>query len=470
MKTLLVAINAKNVHKALAPWCLKAYCEVRGLSGISVLETNINDRLIDTVGKIYNAKPDIVGFGLYIWNIDYTLKVAEALRRLLPHLIIIVGGPEINSNSAHQYPYADHIIQGVGEAPLYKLLKSIPGTAASIDSEMMSPTTITGMQSRSLQGRASPYTAAYFDSFGTDQIPSINNRLVYYESSRGCPYACSYCLSSVAQGIEYKPIRQVKDELSALVERGATTIKFVDRTFNSDTTHANAILEHILSLDTDCTFHLEIVADRLGPSTLDLIARMPRGRIQFEVGIQSTHPPTLKAINRRQNSGTLLERVAHLISIGNSHVHVDLIAGLPLESLQSFRIGFDRTMAIRPHRMQLGFLKILKSTRLAKETAKYGITFCPHAPYEVLSTSTMSFDDILRLKDLEGCLNRFYNSGHFDDAMTHGAALFNGSYFDFLDALAIYCQSNDYGSYRISLPNATRLLEDFLKTANPKSN
>ena len=448
MKTILTTLNAKNVHKALAPWLLKSYADERGIFDITIIEANINEQMGDIVHRIYSQNPSIIGFGIYIWNTHQTAQLAKLLKKLLPNLYIIVGGPEVQSHTLDNFDYADHKIIGAGEAPFYEkltvILSEFEGSPAS-----KKPNTENHL------------TPEYFNSFKTDQIPQIQNRLIYYESARGCPYSCAYCMSAKDKELTFKPLQKVFEELTLLVVNGAKIIKFVDRTFNADKKRTEQIFEFLSTLDTDATFHFELVAEHLTERAFKLISALPKNRVQFEVGVQSLHAPTLKAINRTQNNDKLLANIKRLASLGNCHVHVDLIAMLPHETLATFATGFNQLFATRPHHIQLGFLKLLPSTPLEKSALTYGIIADTAPPYEVYQTNTMSFEDKKTLKNIEGAVKKFYNSGKFHNEIMPLIEKTSQSPFDFFKTLANLCIAKGYPTFNISPKNAITLLSEF---------
>jgi len=455
MKVLLTALSAKNIHKALAPWCLKAYCDahVPGCE-IQVQEHTANDPVAHIVAAIYESKPDLVGFSCYIWNIEQTVKLARMLKKYLPTCLIVLGGPEVSFEvDGSAYPFADLLIQGAGEKAFADLLRDLQ------TGKFPQRKVIKSSDDFGLDEKVTPYTVAYFNSFAEGPMLSIKNQLVYYESSRGCPFSCAYCLSSTVRGVKELPISRVRSDLDELLKHGATCVKFVDRTFNANKSRAREILQYIASLETDCTFHFEVAADLFDPELLALIAALPRERVQFEIGIQSTHDKTLTAIHRRMDVEGALQNIEPLLRFENCHVHVDLIAGLPFETLSSFAKGVDACMKPRPHMLQLGFLKLLKGTELREKSETYGYVFSDFPPYEVFRSAHMGFEEILRLKQIEEVLDKFYNSGMFANAMNYAMAHVFQSPYACLEALSVVCRGVNL---RVSLKHAYTILFRFL--------
>jgi len=454
MKVLLTALSAKAIHKTLAPWCLKAYCDAHvPACEVIVQEHTINDHMGDIVTEIFQAAPDVVGFSCYIWNIEQVVKTAQMLKKYLPQCIIILGGPEVSFEAdCSNYPFADYIIQGAGEAAL-----------AGLITELMDGKTAHGEIITScpvpMRDLPSPYTEAYYASFGAGRMGAIQNQLVYYESARGCPFSCTYCLSSSFQGVDELPISRVLVELDDLVAHGATCIKFVDRTFNANRKRAAEILRHILTMETTCTFHFEVAADLFDPELLTLISQMPTRRVQFEIGIQSTNDATLSEIDRKMQIEEVLQNIQTLVGFGNCHIHVDLIAGLPFETMESFAKGIDACISVRPHMLQLGFLKLLKGTKIRENRAEYGYVYNDFAPYEVFCSDGINFQEMIKLKEIEAVVDKFYNSGVFVNTINYAIDHGFGCAYPFFEALADCCKGKNL---KVSPKQAYTILLHFL--------
>jgi len=455
MKILLTALSAKHIHKTLAPWCLKAYCDAH-VPGCEVVvqEHTINDNIGNIVTELYQSKPDVVGFSCYIWNIECVVKVAKMLKKYLPQCIIVLGGPEVSfETDCGQYPFAHAIVQGPGELSFANLLKEIMAGKISHGESIKSNDIV------DLDDLPTPYTSAYFKSFEEGRMVSIKNQLVYYESSRGCPFSCSYCLTSTFSGVQERLLSCVLSDLDSLLEHGATCIKFVDRTFNASRNRALEILRYIFSLETDCTFHFEVAADLFDAKLLQLVSAMPPERVQFEIGIQSINPATLAEINRRTNIEQALQNIQTLVGFGNCHVHVDLIAGLPFETMETFSKGIDACIKVRPHMLQLGFLKLLKGTTIRADPSIHGYIFNEFPPYEVFRSKYMDFEDMIKLKRIEGVIDKFYNSGVFANSVNYAIEhVFQGAY-PFFAALAGFCKGENLS---ISPKHAYTILLHFL--------
>jgi len=446
MKVALLALSAKNTHKTLAPWCLKAYCDahVEGVECV-VLEYTINDSLTDILDGIFAEKPNVLGLSCYIWNVETVAKIVECVRQILPQCKIILGGPEVRATGVDGI-VCDYFVQGAGEERFVEILDElgVGGRRRAVGSWITDP---------------SPYTDKFFESFSLGRMGGIQNQLVYYESSRGCPFLCSYCVSSLTEGVEYLPVARVLHDLDLFVEKGAVCVKFVDRTFNADKKRAAKILQHVQNMYTTCTFHFEVTGDLFDDELFCLIERMPKGRVQFEIGVQSTNEETLVAINRKTDIDKVLRNVKRIVDYGNTHIHLDLIAGLPHETLASFKCGVDCCLSAKPHMLQLGVLKILKNTRLRQEADKYGYVYSEFPPYRVLATETLSFSDMSEIRAVTQVAEKFYNSGLYANSMLYAMELLGG--YRALNALAEFCRGTNI---KASLKKSYMLLHEFLQT------
>jgi len=449
MTTILVSISAKNIHKPPAVWQLKAYCESKGQEGIAVMEYNVNQDIGKIAESLCKLRPDIVGFSCYIWNIRIVEKLAGMIRVRFSGVFIVLGGPEVSYSPGGEYPFADRVISGAGERAFYELLMEFKSL----------PVSITENSYPAFAELPTPYTEGYFSSFKDEQISDISHRLIYYESSRGCPFSCAYCLSSADEEVQYLPLERVKNELGLLINRGALCIKFTDRTFNADKARALAILKFIKDLDTRAVFHFEAAADLFDGDYFALLRQMPKGRVQFEIGIQSVNEKTLLAVSRKADTARALANITGLSRLETCRVHVDLIAGLPHETLETFARAIDACIYAKSGILQLGFLKLLKGTRLRTGAESFGTDFSDSPPYEVLNTDTMSREDFLLLKRLERIINKFYNGGIFQSAIAYGIDLY-GSPYTFFSGLAQFME--DKGLTVHPLKTCYTALLDFL--------
>jgi len=455
LKVLLVSVGAKFSHKTLAAHCLRAYCDVHSPScEIEILECSINEQVGDIASSVYEKSPALIGLSVYIWNVDFVNRLTVTLKKILPGSLIVLGGPEVSfENDLSVYPQADYIVRGAGEVAFSKLINSLAkGEIPSkgiIDAEPVC-----------FNDLPSPFNDSYFDSFGMEKYGKIEDKLIYYESSRGCPFNCSYCLSSALRGVEYLPVDRVKKELNLLMEKGARIIKFVDRTFNLNTQRVNEILRFIAQADTDCTFHFEAAADLFEKSTMDILKDMPYGRVQFEIGIQSTNKRTLEAVNRNTGLDKAFENIKKIRAMGNCHLHLDLIAGLPFETLESFSSAVSRCLDAKPHMLQVGFLKVLKGTEVIKKYPKDKILFNPYAPYEILQSDSMSYADLRQIKKLERAIDKFYNSGMVANTVDYALTQVFKDGYDFFMRLGD--SLTGVGDIKSSLKRSYSLLYEFL--------
>ena len=465
MNKLFVCINAKNIHKAIAPWAIKAYCEKQGAIGFSVLEANVNDSVYEIVSRILIKEPDVIIFSCYIWNIELVKKIGGLIRELLPKAVIVLGGPEVSFEedlSDFDFRFANYLLRGAGEVAVCRLLKKL--SKEKCETSETKEAVVQGC-SGDFNDFPSFLTEDYFQSFSENQIPFIEKQLIYYESSRGCPFSCSYCISSTDEGVFYLEIERVKNELKLLVDRGATVIKFVDRTFNANKERAKKILEFILKLDTTAVFHFECAGDLFDEVLLEIIEKMPKGRVQFEIGIQTVNEKTIKAIGRKVNNALALKNIKKITSFDNVHVHVDLIAGLPYETLKSFIDAINCCLNAKPHHLQLGFLKMLKGTRIRNQN-DFGAVFTQFPPYEVYKTNTLSHRILHHLKKMESLIEKFYNSGIFLNSLNYGFELF-GTPYDFFDNF-IKHMNNSTINFKSSIKNAYSILFEFLSRYGEK--
>lgn len=453
MKIVLASLSARQIHKTLAPWCLKAYIDAQSGGDTAIVsEHSVNDPVNAIVEALYREHPDLVGFSCYIWNIEQVQKVAVTLKKLLPKCLIVLGGPEVSFEAdGNAFPYADAIIAGAGEEALHRMIERLK------ERGHLERTLWRQEEVMPFARLPSPFTDAYFDSFAAGEIAQ---KLIYYESTRGCPFRCSYCLSGISPGVDALPLERVYQELALLSQKGARIIKFVDRTFNADKQRALEIFAFIGKLETDCTFHFEVAADLFDEALLEAVSKMPIGRVQFEAGIQSVNPQTLCEVHRKTDLDKAFSVIQRLVSFGNCHVHVDLIAGMPMETLDTFRKGINRCLMAKPHMLQLGFLKLLKGSKLREESINHGIVFADHPPYEVLLTDSMSYDDLICLSAMEALIDKYYNSGMFVNTLQYAMDHLFADAFTFFLNLAKYI--GDGRKAKTTLKFAYTLLLDFL--------
>lgn len=401
MKTLLIAVNAKYEHESLAVWCLNATCHKQSIP-VKVMQFSINDSMQRIWASILEESPDVAAFSCYIWNRELIVKLISDLKKARPECRIIVGGPEATyegSEKEFRSIGADYVVKGEGEEKLPLLLNAIMKQDFEYGTELLRNNDACIKQS---------YTSPFVDEY----LTRIKDRIAYIESSRGCPYRCSYCLSSESTNLVYYPIDMIKDDIKKLVKAGARVIKFVDRSFNVNEEHALKIWDYIRIFEGEnITFHFEVNPDTLTKRQIDSLISMPVGLVQIEAGIQSVNPKTLKAVSRVMNVQKAVDNLKTLMSKGNLHIHVDLIAGLPYEDMDSFRESFNMIYNIGTHHLQLGFLKLLHGTRMRREADEHDYKYRDYPPYEVIENKYMTAKEMLELKGIEEALDRTLNSG-----------------------------------------------------------
>ena len=418
MKVIIACLNSKYIHASLAPWCLLSGVREICASPVDakVMEATINSDINAFANEIINENPHIVSFSSYIWNIEKTLELSKLIKEKL-NCIIILGGPEVSyraKNILETYSYIDFVLSGEGEKsfPLFVdtyrnngELNNVSGLSFRDNGNIVSVP-----EEECTETPPSPYDEEFFNN--------LKGRISYIETSRGCPYRCDFCVSGRCSPLRFFDIEQVKTDILKLAVSGTKTIKFVDRTFNAKADRANEILEFILSnygtkIPEGTCFHFEIAGDILKESTMEILAKAPKGVFQLEIGMQSFNEATLKAINRKTDTKKLIENIKKLISFGNMHIHIDLIAGLTGEDLKSFERSFDIGYALKANMLQMGFLKLLYGADMRENREKYPCEFNEKPPYEVTSTPWLSNEEIVKLKKCEDALERMYNSGRF---------------------------------------------------------
>ena len=472
MKTLIVALNSKYIHSSLAPWYLKAACD--GARGeIKVAEFTINENIEAVLSAIYFEKPDVAAFSCYIWNIGHVLRLAENLKKILPEVIILCGGPEVSYDPAEllaAYNSVDYVISGEGETVFCRLLESIDSKTPDKLPKMRGVSYRDGSgavksslpaEPPDLGGLPSPYTP--------EMLAAVKGKIAYFESSRGCPFSCAYCLSSVTGGVRYFPIERVKNDLVRLANAGVRQVKFVDRTFNCHPGRAKEIFRFIIDSYgkqeqwRDINFHFEAAADIFDAEMLEILSKAPSGLIQLEIGIQSANGRTLEAVGRKTDMEKAFGNIRALLRPGNIHIHLDLIAGLPYEDLDSFKTSFNKVLGLKPHNLQLGFLKLLKGSPLRRDAGLHGYNFRSYAPYELLSGNYMSFEDLALLKGIEELVDRYWNTGRFAETMEVITSCFS-SPFDFFAGFLEFIRSRGYAVQAAGGKELYTLLLDYGET------
>lgn len=419
MKLLLVAINAKYIHSNLAVYSLLSYSK-KYKNHIGLVEYTINHSEDDILKGIYEEQADVIAFSCYIWNIDIILRIVHELKKVQPRVQIWFGGPEVSYDSKQCLD--DHeelmgIMIGEGEQTFLELVQYYVEGAGNLNQ-------ISGLiykeENRVIQTSKRIPLSMDWLPFPYDDMKIFQNRILYYESSRGCPFSCSYCLSSIDKRVRLKNSDFVKQDLKFFLDNQIPQVKFVDRTFNCNKTHAMEIWKYIKEHDNGITnFHFEISADLLDEEEIRFLASLRPGQIQLEIGVQSTNPETVAAIHRNMDFTRLSSNVMKIKEGNNIHQHLDLIAGLPFENYTSFERSFHQVYALKPDQLQLGFLKVLKGSLMEAESKNYGITYRNYPPYEVLYTNTLSFTEMLKLKGICEMVEIYYNSGQFTHSIAY---------------------------------------------------
>lgn len=464
MKILLAACNAKYIHSNLAVYNLKS-CSGEYSSRVVVKEYTINQIRDDILKDIYLEQPDVICFSCYIWNISFVRELVPDIKKILPQVEFWAGGPEVSYDAVEflkKNPAFFGVMVGEGEETFHEL------AGYYIERKPETLSEIRGVAFRDEnKGRDIVHTGwrELMDlskvPFAYSNLTEFKNRIIYYESSRGCPFSCSYCLSSIDKKLRFRDIELVKKELQFFIDNKVPQVKFVDRTFNCKHDHAMEIWRYITEHDNGITnFHFEISADLLRAEELALMKTMRPGLIQLEIGVQSTNPQTIKAIRRTMDFEKLKGIVEQIHSFGNIHQHLDLIAGLPYEGYDSFHKSFCDVYALRPEQFQLGFLKVLKGSHMMEMTGEYQILYKDREPYEVLSTAWLTYGEILRLKMVESMVEVYYNSGQFKNTL-----VFLEKYFDdpfrMYEALGRFYEKKGYSEISHSRMRRYEILMEF---------
>lgn len=462
MKILLIAINAKYIHSNLAIYCLRA-CAGEQKEQVELAEYTINHQKEDILADIYKRKPDVAAFSCYIWNRDYVLSLIRDLSLLCPEVPIWVGGPEVSYDAVQflrDYPQVTGVMAGEGERSFRALAEHyVKKTEDSLGK-------IRGLTWRGENGdiyENSPAELMNLDEipFVYEKIEAFGHKIIYYESSRGCPFSCSYCLSSIDKSVRFRSLARVYQELQFFLDAKVPQVKFVDRTFNCNHRHAKAIWGYIAEHDNGITnFHFEIAADLLDEEERKLLASMRPGLVQLEIGVQSVNLLTIHEIDRVMSLSRLKQTVAQIQAGKNVHQHLDLIAGLPYEDYESFVNSFNEVYRMRPQQLQLGFLKVLKGSKMHRKAKDYGIVYRQEPPYEVLCTRWISYEEIRKLKAVEEMVEVYYNSGQFENTIRHLEQSFPHP-FAMYEALAGYYEKEGLNGRSHSRMGRLEILRSF---------
>ena len=461
MKILLAACNAKYIHSNPAVYDLKAYAAAYKDS-VQIKEFTINQPKDEIMKEIYRSGADVVCFSCYIWNISFVRELIRDLKKILPDTAFWAGGPEVSfhaKNFLEDMPQVTGIMKGEGEETFLALAGYYLEGKGRLEE-------ISGIVFRKEDVIVDN---GFREPVDLDRIPFIyenpenfENRIIYYESSRGCPFSCSYCLSSIDRKLRFRSLGLVKKELQFFLDHRVPQVKFVDRTFNCRHEHAMEIWKYILEHDNGVTnFHFEVSADLFREDELELIGRMRPGLIQLEIGVQSANPETLEAVHRKTDLEKLRRNVEKIRSFHSVHQHLDLIAGLPCEDYESFRRSFDFVYSMKPDQLQLGFLKVLKGSLMEEKAREYGITCKSMEPYEVLSTRWISYEEILKLKTVESMVEVYYNSGQFQYTLNWLTGFWEDA-FSFYEDLGRFYERKGYEELSHSRIRRYEILLEFL--------
>ena len=457
MKILLTALNSKFVHSNLAVRYLKAFTKDMNYECV-IREFSINDREEKILEEIIKERPNVVAFSTYIWNIEIIKRLSNLIKLVDESIEIIYGGPEVSYDSQNilKELNGEYIIEGEGEKTYrefveFKLgerdVQSIRGLYYKVNGEVYS------------NGKR-PLMNMNEIIFPYEENENLDNKIVYYEASRGCPFNCKYCLSSTVHGVRFLDVDRVKEELQYFIDKEVRLVKFVDRTFNCNHKFTMAIWEFLINQETNTQFHFEISADILKEAELELLRKAPKDRFQFEVGVQTTNDEVLNKINRFVNFSDIKEKVDELLKIRNIKQHLDLIAGLPGEDYNSFKKSFNDVYSIAPEEIQLGFLKLLRGSSMREEAEEYGMKYSPYPPYEILKTNDISYEELIKLKKVEEMVDKYYNSQKFNNIIKYFVNKFDTP-FDFYYELGDYFDKKGYFNRNIGNSEYYRVFLDF---------
>lgn len=460
MNVVLSTLNSKFIHSSLALRYLKAYGEAHG-QAYDIVEYTINMPVLHILSDITEHDIDILGFACYIWNIEMTLHVVDMVKAVRPDIKIVLGGPEVSFTAdelLERCPNIDYIVQGEGEEAFHALV-----TALQLGNDGLNPVIpgVRGRRDGSILGSLEAVEVSDLSSipfpYTEEDMEDLEHKIIYYESSRGCPFSCQYCLSGNKNTVRFFPQERTLEELQWFIDHGVKQVKFVDRTFNCAPHHHRPLMEFMRDSDTDMNFHLEMEPELMTEWETNILCETPPGRIQIEVGVQSTHKKTLDAINRYNDWPYIQKSIRPIIQAGRTHVHMDLIVGLPHEDFNRFGQSFNDLFSLQPHALQIGFLKLLKGSGV-RRMREYKYVADPLAPYEVLSTHVLPYDDVRFLKYFEDVFERFYNSERFRTTFGYiGQQLIHGE----TDAFTYFCDMTrawlKEGNHKVNLKDIDQI-------------
>lgn len=471
MNILLSTLNAKFIHSSLALRYLRSYAQA-SFPTIELVEYTINDVTLNIVADIYKREPDVVAFSCYIWNIRETLDVIRNLKKVCPDVPVILGGPEVTYDAdfwMKKHPQIDVIAIGEGEQTFLELLQAYQ--EAKVTGQPPRLRDVAGIAYRDQEHVRFSMPRAQIEEMDTipspyqDHLDELNNRVVYFEASRGCPFKCQYCLSSIEDGVRYFSLERVKEDLLRLINHGVKTIKFVDRTFNINKKYALEIFQFLIDNHNGTVFQFEITADILRADVLDFLTEnAPPGVFRFEIGVQSTNDETNRLVQRIQRFDRLSRTVTQIKNSGKIDQHLDLIAGLPEEDYQSFRKTFNDVFALRPEELQLGFLKMLRGTGVRARAKDHGYVFMDESPYEILGNNILSFGDMQKIKRVEDVLEKYWNAHRMDHTLEWLLEHVFESPFDFFQSFGDYWESKGWSRIGHQLEDLFTRLQSFLQT------
>lgn len=466
MNIIVSTLNAKYIHTNLAIRYLKAYAAPE--FNVKIAEYTIKDPIMNIVSDLFSKKPDVLGFSCYIWNIEETIKVIQVMKKIMPELIIVLGGPEVTYDFTYwlkRLPEVDYIVVGEGEETFKQLLIQLEGPA-DIESvqgiSYMKDGKVVINPSRSKIDLKQLPTPFRFE----EDLPHLSKRVVYVETSRGCPFNCQFCLSSIELGVRYFNRERIKEDIRFLMDHGAKTIKFVDRTFNISRSYAMEMFQFLIDEHRPGTvFQFEITGDIMRPEVINFLnENAPRGLFRFEIGVQSTNDLTNELVKRRQNFEKLSRTVTMVKEGKKIDQHLDLIAGLPEEDYHSFRKTFNDVFALRPEELQLGFLKMLRGTGVRIRAKEHDYVYMDHAPYEILKNNVLSFEDVVKIKQVEDVLEKYWNDHRMDETIEYLVTQLFETPFDFFQEFGTYWDEQGWSRIGHQLEDLFKRLSQFLSS------